>query len=596
LLTQLLSLNDRYMNSGRSVFTTVLALYGLSLVIFLMDLTYVLKVGIVSTVGRVSIIGYNTYLFTGSLLYDQIIFWALMTASSTLLSLSMRSSIYSFFPLTLPFIGLVMAFMRYDSWMFLSLAVASIAATFIMIVKGGFIGGFIRSLLLVVAVLESFKIAYLLIKLLTGVYLSWFSTPVYVNIVIWYYLWPLVPTALIIVAVYGIFKTLLNLAGVQVSFFLKVRSVYTYLENLIRRPRAIDKGVNHGNPLTYLVAGLLLSIAMGVIPYIPTLNPEQRPVNTDWIYYYNWLNSMVGNDFSVLTRCPDRPLYSILLYAVWHILKVDPKAIAIYHNIALFPLHTLSLYLLARRWFGGEVASYAALLTPFSPTLLSFIYGGFQADLLAVSLIYISLYLLMGSRRDVFYGLFLFSTVMFIHEWTWTQYMFVLTGYMLLRLAGRVLNRWKLDWRDRAILYYLPVGYAIDVSKNVFLNLFSAITVVERATFIESMPYLDSTHFYTNIFMGGTLNNLLFYIVAMFGLSALSMNLPSLAIILSIVPTLIPWGNITYRLLLNTPLTLLVANGIVKQELQLRIYLMMSFAGIALWRLYSIIPGLPLTH
>jgi len=583
------------MNGGRSVFIAVLALYGLSLLIFFMDFTYVFKVGIVSTVGRVSIIGYNIYLFTGSLLYDQIIFWALMMTSSTLLSLFMRSSIYVFSPLTLSFIGLVIAFMRYDSWILLSLALASIAAVFIMIVKGGFIGGFIHSLLLVIAVLELFKIAYLLIKLLTGVYLSWFSVPVYVNIVIWYYLWPLVPTALIIVAVCGAFKTLLNLAGVQVPFFFKVRSVYTYLENLIRRPRAIGKVVNHGNPLTYLVVGLLLSIAMGVIPYIPTLNPEQRSVNTDWIYYYSWLNSMVGNDFSVLITCSDRPLYLILLYVTWYILKVDPKAIAIYHNIALFPLHTLSLYLLARRLFGDEVAKYTALLTPFSPILLSFIYGGFQADLLAISLIYISLYLLMGSGRNVFYGLSLFSTIMFVHEWTWMQYMFILTSYILLRLAGRALNRWKLDWRDKAILYYLPVGYVIDILKNVFLNLFSAITVVERATFIGFMPYLDSTHFYTTIFTGGTLNNPLFYVVAMFGLSALSMNLPSLAVVLSILPTLIPWGNITYRLLLNTPLTLLVANGIVRQELQLRIYLMMSFAGIALWRLYTIIPGLPLT-
>jgi len=82
-------------------------------------------------------------------------------------------------------------------------------------------------------------------------------------------------------------------------------------------------------------------------------------VNVDWVFYYNYLNSMIKGDFNVLVTqssrilpLSDRPPYLLLLYVAWYVTRLDPRTIAVYHNIALLPLYTTSLYLLAKRWRG----------------------------------------------------------------------------------------------------------------------------------------------------------------------------------------------------------------------------------------------------
>jgi len=584
---------NRDIGLGRTTTIAMLTPYSLALFIFFIDITYIFKTNIVVTVGRVSMVGHNIYLFTGSLLFDKIFFWMLIVFSSSALSNAMKKPSNRFILPTISFLGLITTSVIDSKWLFISLALVSIATMFIAIVGAGFVKELIYSIAIVIAMIESIKIIYLLVKLIAGIY-PIFTTPIYINTTFWYYLWPLTPITLIVITVYGVFRIISKLLNIEVSIRFKVMRLYNKIKNIVSTQSAEDGLMSRGLHI-YLLAGLVLSIAMGLIPYAPTLNTGQRPVNVDWIYYYSWLNSMANNDFSVLASRSDRSLYLLLLYIVWFISGVDPRALALYHNIALFPLYTFSLYLLARRLLGEKVAGYTALLTPFSPILLSFIYGGFQANLFAISLVYLSLYLLAGSRREILSGLVILFMVMFIHEWTWTQYTFILTGYVALRLIGRTLNKWSLEWRDKAIIYYLIASYIADISKNIVFNMFSATKVVETAVKVKTMPYIDSLHFYTTIYTGGTLNNPLFYVMALLGLCSLGLDIPSLATTLSLVPALAPWSYITYRLILNTPITILVAKSIARQKPLMRALLVVLFAGIALWRLYTIIPGLSLT-
>jgi len=579
---------------GRTAAVALLVPYALALIIFIMVSAYVFKMGIVVTVGRVSLIGFNVYLFTGSVLLDRVFFWMLMLFSSAALGSTLRSPLYRFLLLALTFLGFVTTSATSNELLFALMGSASTVAVFVAVVRSGLIRELAYSFLLVVAVLEAVKLLYLSMKLVAGFYPAFLAAPVYVNTVVWYYLWLLAPISLAVVAVCGASKAVLRLLNMETTIRSGIVRLYAKIRSIISMRSAEDNPMPGGSTI-YLLIGLALSVAMGLIPYAPTLNPGQRPVNVDWVYYYSWLKQMAGGDFSVLLTRSDRPLYLLLLYTAWRISGVDLRALALYHNVALLPLYTFSLYLLAKRWLGERAAGYTALLAPFSPIFLSFIYGGFQANLFAVSLVYLSLYLLAGSRRGASLGLAILFMAMFIHEWTWTQYTFVLTGYAALRLIGRALNRWSLEWRDKAIMYYLVAGYLADISKNTVFNMFSAARVVEAAINANTMPYIDGLHFYTTIYTGGTLNNSLFYVMVLLGIGSLGLDIPSLATILSLIPALAPWSDITYRLILNTPITALAAEGMARQRPLMRVLLMVSLAGVALWRLYTIIPGLSLT-
>jgi len=563
--------------------------YAISLIILLMDTVYMFRVEIVATVGRTSIIGPSAYTFTGILILDQAVYWVLCILAVFLLPGIQGSRVEKVLGLVPSLTGLTLAIALGNTHLSLLLAIVCSLVILLQVVIQRFLGRLIRSALLAVSLVELFKIAYMLTKLLLGVY-PWFTTPLYINIVVWYVLWPLIPLTLLLVVVYGALSTATRVAP-RLRLLLRwppsivvSGSSYSYVR------------MDHSGSRLYLLAGLAASMLLAVAPYTSTLNPQRIPVNTDWVYYYKWLNSMIMGDFTVLSVHSDRLLYLLLLYAVWAVTRIDPRAISVYHNIVTLPLYTLSLYLLAKRIHGDRVAGYVAVLTPVSPIFLSFIYGGFQANLLALSLVFTSIYLLLGSRKQVVSGLALFTLVMVIHELTWIQYMIVFTVYIILKIAIGLHSGDRLDWRGRLLAYYLVAGCIVYLSKIILLGPSESILVAEGAASPTTVTsYLESTRFYTTIFTGGSLDNPLFYIVALYGVSTLGPDIPGLSIIIPLIAVVAPWTTLTYRLILNTPLTLLVAHGLARMSQKHRVLVAILLTGVALWRLFSIIPGLSLT-
>ncbi|MET1160006.1 MAG: hypothetical protein ABWW65_03505 [Thermoprotei archaeon] len=573
-------------------------LYGLALTILLMDIPYLHRLGIVVTVSRVSVVGVDNYLFTGVFHLDQLILWTILLSIAVLGALLYRERIWYLLTL-LSLTGLLLLHFAVNPHILTYTGAIIVVILFIIFTKKKILRDTIWGVLATLTIFELIKIAYLAVKLFTGSY-PWFAIPVYVNAVLTYYLWFLIPLVMALIAIYGFLSILTNMGILRRRPRILEALVPLFPWKLsYSRSRNKEEEINRGAGRfsdKYLLVGILFSIAMGVIPYAPTLNPDLHPVNTDWVYYNKWLQDMVEGDYSVLFTRSDRPLYLILLYTVWLVTRVEPRAIAVYHNIFLFPLYTFSVYMLAKRVLGNRAAGYVALVTPFSPIFLSFIYGGFQANLFAISLVYLSLYFLLGSRREALLGSLLFITIMFIHEWTWTQYTFILTGYAVSRIISWRLGKIELEWRDKLLIYVLVAGYAIDLSKNLLFNMYSAVTVTGTAvSALKPMPYLDSIHFYTTIYTGGTLNNPLFYMISLIGLCAMGSPLLGLSITLSLIPVFISWNIFTYRLILNAPFTLLAGYGLCRVRPSTRVMLIVSLLGISLWKLYSIVPELPLT-
>lgn len=572
--------------------------FGVSFIILLMDLLFISNIDLAVTIGRVSVIGKDVYTFTGNVRIDLLYMWLFLFTSAILYFIQYKNSLH-LVASGISLLGLVLATTGVSLSINILLAVLCFMMWFLYSIHRKLIDTIIIAVAYGLGVVESIKILYLAAKVLTGVY-PWFNHPVYVNAVLWYALWPMVPISIVLIILISLSKILFE-AGVLPQeardkldeYLAMIWRKFPGLERILTSSDREDKVFLS----SWFFLGIGLSILVAVLPYIPSLNPDGTPVNTDWVYYDKWLNKMINGDFSILITRSDRPLYFLILYIFWLVARIDPRTIAVYHNIPLFGLYTFSVYLLTRRWMGRKAADIAAIITPFSPIMLSYLYAGFQANLLAISLVFIALSLVQSnSREKLAIGLALLGIVMFIHEWTWTQYMFVLAIYIVLRIVMCIRRRDTLDWSDKAIIVFLITGFAIDFTKQLLLEAFSSATVVAEVTSINvKRTYINSIYWFTTIYTGGTLDNPLFYVLALLGTDSLGLSIPGISVVASLAPILLPNTVITYRLILNTPFIPLTAYGLSRLEPKLRLLLIISLIGIGLWRLYSIIPGLPLT-
>jgi len=251
--------------NDRVLAVAVLSLYGLSLAVLAMNLPYILGMEVVITVGRVSVIGPDIYLFTGSLVVDQAVFWLLVTTSSILLAFSTtRRFTYRIPLLAVSITGLISLFALHDNSLYVILASISIAVVLVVVVLNRYLRELVEGVLLALAVVESIKVVYLLSRLATGAYLGP-STPVYFNAIASYYLWPLITAVLALIPLYSGLKALFKLLGPRV-----LPKIYLH-RSQVNQPMKPSGGWRRD--AVYLFTGIALSVAMGLIPYAPTLNP-----------------------------------------------------------------------------------------------------------------------------------------------------------------------------------------------------------------------------------------------------------------------------------------------------------------------------------
>ena len=191
-----------------------------------------------------------------------------------------------------------------------------------------------------------------------------------------------------------------------------------------------------------LTIGLVLSIILYILPYLPTVNPRGIPVNVDWIYYHRWLNYMDREGFMwAYYERPDRFLYLWMLYAFKHLLRVDNYTLAVYHNIVLSMVLTFSVWYLARELYGARIASLSAILAPLSHQSLAFLYGGFQANFFTLSLMYVAMALLVKpTMKRILLAIVLLAITPFMHPWTWIQVSTAIAIYSIYKIVKEKRN------------------------------------------------------------------------------------------------------------------------------------------------------------
>jgi len=427
-------------------------------------------------------------------------------------------------------------------------------------------------------------------------------------------------------------ETLANIAKFEVIVWsllwlstlaiLMTATIIYLLKPLLWRKRRSSQNINvfpWYRSSVYLLISVALATFVGVIGYIPTVNSNGYPLNVDWIFYYNTLQKMlisqdpVSEAFRAWPMYGDRPLYMLILYTFVKIFKVDPKALCLYHNVFLFQLYTVSTYYMAKKIYGEDVARYAALIASATPNIISFTYGGFQANLFTLSLIQFAIGLMNSGKLMSIPLVALISLIAVTsHIYTWIHFapLFLLTSIATIIAVAirRRIDRFSIVKIVSGAIF-IAIGIAVDIlairsfATLKKINIYYLWSQIEKGLAnLGKLGFQDiwnSMEFYLNIYTGGSLNNPLYWLLLAISTTSIPFNIDTFSFTYaSITSSLLALAInplYTYRILINTPTAPVTAYILTKLSRWERILLIVSLYSITITKILSYIPGLKLT-
>jgi hypothetical protein len=230
----------------------------------------------------------------------------------------------------------------------------------------------------------------------------------------------------------------------------------------------------------YLSLFVLISIALALIPQLPTVNKDNQQIGSDSEAYVEWITSLQKErsmqDFlyAVLQlHQGDRPLSLIFLFLVTTFIDAPTLDTIEYLPVVLGPALVFVVYFLTRELTSNETASlFAASLTGLGYFHVSTgIYAGFYANWIALLLGYTSLifffrFLRASSTASLLVFFALLVATLFSHAYTWNIFTIVMSIFLIVSL---LLNSYP---RRKTILLLAVVlsTVIIDGTKAIILE------------------------------------------------------------------------------------------------------------------------------
>lgn len=255
----------------------------------------------------------------------------------------------------------------------------------------------------------------------------------------------------------------------------------------------LPKNITISKKLLILSASIALSIAIILIPHLPTVNTDNRLVSVDSLQYSLWIKELDASNSTqdffhqifVEHSKGDRPISLVLIFAFQQALSQnnDPSHTIEYLPFLLAPSLILAVYFLTQELTANDATSLlAAFLTAISFQTLIGIYAGFYANWISLVFGYLSLLFLFKFLRDsrmrnlVIYAVLLIVTL-FSHVYTWSIIVIVSGVFLSVYLAKANLlshrNDGKLSTyepRKKVIVLLLLVLFCtvvIDVGRTI---------------------------------------------------------------------------------------------------------------------------------
>ena len=342
-------------------------------------------------------------------------------------------------------------------------------------------------------------------------------------------------------------------------------------KTLLKNPNTVLEDKSILKHLFY--AGLTLAILMPLIPYIPSINSQQVPVNTDWVIYYEGLLNMddKGLKYAFEFMRGSRPLYILAIYHTCKFFSIDFKAFSTYHNIVLLPLYAISLWFLAKSIFDEKIATYTLLITPLTPMYLGFILGGLQANLFTLTLLNMALavYFRVKSIKSIPITTLLLIIAVMCHPWVTFQYLAIIIVYLILCLV--VFKRKHIPLGISLAIAFIFIAFCTLEIPSIINAVFSPlhrhlISYGFEKYMLKILKAPQTLYFAVTIYLWGALNNLIYPILAIYGLEKDSKYflVTSTAVTALIMFPLSYSHTFINRLLLNTHLPILAACTMAK--------------------------------
>ncbi len=333
--------------------------------------------------------------------------------------------------------------------------------------------------------------------------------------------------------------------------------------------------------ITPLIISIIIAELLIASPYIIYAGQPIKPISTDSAVYAYTVKLVEEKGFwNIITQTlksrrfliisggwgVQRPLHIAILYAIYKLTGIDLIILADYvHHIIFINLIIILIWLLARNFFGDNIAGVAALLTASSPIIAGFRTGGFQANEanLALALLYYSLLLNPNTYAKIIVTIMLGVIMPFIHPWSAALYLVSAIPYIIIL---HVIKYNKRSLLKRTIIIILTIiipltiiAYLIGLSKLQYLYgtiILRALPLkLENLTLSEITDSLTKTIYH---YCWSSLCNPLTYIPALLACyDPLSLSLT----LTSSIPAILTIGRPTtyFRLILIIPLTITAA-------------------------------------
>ncbi len=302
-----------------------------------------------------------------------------------------------------------------------------------------------------------------------------------------------------------------------------------------------------------LASALLLTATIVILPHLPTVNPQLKPISVDTFSYVSFLNEAKDKGLAnaLTERGAGRPIYLLAIYSLWTILGKNPTLLMdiIHHLLALTMLTLISFYA-AYKLNGKETASWAALLTPLGYAATSFLAGGYQANSIALTTALLTLTINPKNTKKWILLTALLTLTGLIHPWTHLMYSAILVAHNL---------------RDKRKL--LSVIAAAALSYSIVYTVDSALTPSYRVE-TPVKPLIDHIEFYPiknwfnaiQLWIWNTLSNPIYLSTVL--LEPTPQTISAIGVIAPLTLFLPP--DLVCRLILNLPIQLQAAKILKK--------------------------------
>jgi hypothetical protein len=326
---------------------------------------------------------------------------------------------------------------------------------------------------------------------------------------------------------------------------------------------------------------MLLSVTIGLIPHLATVNPHNQEVGSDSPDYVIWMKELTNsNDIQevvhrafVTPGLSDRPISLLFLFAIVKTLPTDPSYTIDHLPIILGPILVLAVFFLTREITSSDTASLlSSFLTAISFHTLIGMYSGIYANWIALIIGYLSLvflirFLKVPNKLNLTVFSILLILLVFAHVYTWTILALFASIFLVVM--------YKLNsYQKKSIIILLTVilfSVAVDAIRSNLTGFSGGIESDIGSAHASGLGQLsliwenltDTTQNYS----GGIFGNFIIFSIAVYWFSrSNSRDISSIFILIflaiAILPLLFGDGTIQSRMLYDIPFQIPAAIGL----------------------------------